>query len=402
MERGAAWSGGEPKASFVNLGDGRFAAASAVAGLDFTDDGRALAAVDWDEDGDVDLWFRNRSGPQLRFVQNQGPPQGHFVELRLEGRHCNRDAIGAQVELAAGADRFVRSVAAGDGYLSQSSKRLVFGLGRHDRIDRVTVRWPGGGREELHDVEVDRRYRVVQGSGRAEPVSSRGIHLAAIPAPPAPPATLTSVVLQVPLLLPPTMTRLLEAGSAPGVARLLIFWEPDCAPCLAAIEDLARRRDELEAAALSLVVLALDDVAQAERWFAERIAPHLGGSASWLQRPATREELEIAEALVAHVLRRHDALQPATSLLVDAKGSVQVVYLGQVGADRLLEDIRDYVRSPVPPFRRGPAPGRWYYETARPLTELATDLKERGMREDARFYLALDVVGRQGHAPSAD
>ncbi|MCP4888112.1 MAG: hypothetical protein GY904_16060, partial [Planctomycetaceae bacterium] len=63
---GRSFSGNERNCVFLNTGEaaaakGRFANVSAVSGLDFPDDARAVALVDWDHDGDEDLWISNRN-----------------------------------------------------------------------------------------------------------------------------------------------------------------------------------------------------------------------------------------------------------------------------------------------------------------------------------------------------
>ena len=101
-----------------------------------------------DYDGDVDFWLANRSGPQVRYLQNNLNPQTtgerdekhatHFVAFRLQGVDCNRDAIGARVTIEiedAGKQQapISNTLRAGEGYLSQSSKWLHFGLGSSTR-----------------------------------------------------------------------------------------------------------------------------------------------------------------------------------------------------------------------------------------------------------------------------
>ena len=161
---GSSWSGRERHCSFLNLTDGTFADVSAILGLDFADDGRALAATDWDGDGDLDLWFKNRTGPQLRFMRNDGAA-GHFVSLKLTGTKCNRDAIGARVEVRVGGRRIVQTVTAGSGYLAQSSKRLHFGLGQSETIEGVLVRWPDGSENSYEALDTNRWVVIRQGKG---------------------------------------------------------------------------------------------------------------------------------------------------------------------------------------------------------------------------------------------
>ena len=102
---GKSWSGREKNCCYLNTassldGATRFANISHVSGLDFADDSRAIAVVDWDHDGDLDLWFRNRTAPRLRFMANQlDARRRSYVALRLEGTSSNRDGVGAVVEV---------------------------------------------------------------------------------------------------------------------------------------------------------------------------------------------------------------------------------------------------------------------------------------------------------------
>ena len=83
IDSGRSFSGRERNCVFLNTRDGRFANLSAGSGLDFPDDGRALAVCDWDQDGDLDLWLSARTGPMLRFVRNDSGDGHNFVAVRL-------------------------------------------------------------------------------------------------------------------------------------------------------------------------------------------------------------------------------------------------------------------------------------------------------------------------------
>ena len=113
---GGSLSGHERNCAFLNIAGGRFATVSSVSGLDFADDARTPASVDWDRDGDLDLWVGNRTAPQLRFLRNDASSGNHFVALRLRGTMTNRDGIGARVEVwpaakdAAGAAPLIKTL----------------------------------------------------------------------------------------------------------------------------------------------------------------------------------------------------------------------------------------------------------------------------------------------------
>ena len=165
---GKSWSGHERNAVFLNTGGARFATASVASGLDFADDGRAIGFTDWDHDGDVDLWFRNRSGPRLRLMLNRSK-KSRSIAIRLEGTTCNRDAIGARVLVDIdGQPPQTKSVRAGDLFLSQSSKWLHFGLVGTVTDPAVKVRWPGGTEESFGRLSAGGRFLLKEGSGKAK------------------------------------------------------------------------------------------------------------------------------------------------------------------------------------------------------------------------------------------
>ena len=141
IRKGSSFSGRERNCAFINQGGVFFADASATVGLDLEQDSRGLAVTDWDHDGDVDLWMTNRTAPRLQLMQNQGAAGSRrslaFLLVGDPALRCPRDAAGARVVVTiAGGDR-VKTVHLGDGFLSQSSRWLHFGIGGIRKIDRV-------------------------------------------------------------------------------------------------------------------------------------------------------------------------------------------------------------------------------------------------------------------------
>ena len=397
MLEGASWGGRERNICYLNLGDGRFADVSYASGLDFLDDGRAVAVVDWDEDGDLDLWLKNRSGPQLRFLRNDGSGSEHFLALRLEGSTGNRDAIGARVDVLAGGARLRREVTAGDGYLSQSSKWLHFGLGEADTVDRLVIRWPGGETEEIGGPAVDRRYRVRQGAGSVQERPARAVRLEAEPAASPTPDRSARVLLKEPLVLPPTLRNLIYDGGAPDRATLVKLWAHRCSPCLVELAEIAGRYPDLHASGLDVVALSMvppEDREQAQKIFETKIASQMSGPA-FRNRQAGGDLIEIVRVVLEYVLQQPGELSLPTSLLVDPHGSLQMIYLGPLNIAGLAEDLERWARTPVPGATRSLYPGRWYFRTPRNLLGLATALKERDLREDARFYLGLAHINQR-------
>ena len=134
---GKSLSGRERNSLFLNVGNrrdgmpGKFANASFLSGFGLDDDTRGVAMVDWDQDGDLDVWLTNRTAPRLRLLRNDLSPQGAgSLQVRLEGTTCNRDAIGARLVLTLPSGRkLYQTRRCGEGFLTQNSAWIHFGLG---------------------------------------------------------------------------------------------------------------------------------------------------------------------------------------------------------------------------------------------------------------------------------
>jgi hypothetical protein len=130
--------------------------------------GRGAAFDDLDNDGRVDVVILSsrRSAIVLR---NETQNANHWIQVRLRGVKTNRDAVGARVTVVAGELIQSAEVHSGRGYQSHFGTRLHFGLGRRAEVDRVEVRWPGGGVDRFERVAADRLVTFVEGNGDRTP-----------------------------------------------------------------------------------------------------------------------------------------------------------------------------------------------------------------------------------------
>jgi enediyne biosynthesis protein E4 len=124
-------------------------------------EGRGLALADIDSDGDLDPIFSNLNA-RLGLLTNDLLAPANWLQVRLVGTKSARDAIGAQVMLSVGEQQLLRIRKGGGSYLSTSQEALAWGLGGHDKVDRLTVRWPSGGETTLVDVNSNQVLVLVE------------------------------------------------------------------------------------------------------------------------------------------------------------------------------------------------------------------------------------------------
>lgn len=147
---------------FRNTGGGFFEDASPRLGVYGKERrvGRGTAFGDYDNDGDTDILVSNNDGPAV-LLRNDNPHTHHWIGIRCIGTRANRSGLGVRVTVEAGGRSQSRETRTVSSYLSASDPRLLFGLGTAARVDRLEVRWPGGGTQEWRGTAAD-RYLVIR------------------------------------------------------------------------------------------------------------------------------------------------------------------------------------------------------------------------------------------------
>jgi hypothetical protein len=154
----------QPMLLFRNHRDGTFDNVSeALAALPLQSR-RGAAFGDINNDGNIDIVILNVGEPPS-LLMNRTVNTNHRVLFKLIGTKSNKAAIGARVTVRAGTLTQLTEVRGGASYLSQNDLRLHFGLGANEKMNDITIRWPNGETEVLHDVQADFIYTVVEGSG---------------------------------------------------------------------------------------------------------------------------------------------------------------------------------------------------------------------------------------------
>ncbi len=406
VDEGSSWSGRERHRCFLNVGLDRFANVSAVSGIDFADDGRGLAMVDWDNDGDLDLWFANRTGPTLRFLLNNGPPVHHWVQLKLVGSACNRDAIGARVEVERGGAEnltIIKTLRAENGFRTQSTKWLHFGLEKSEEIERVVVRWPGGGEsEEFKGLTADGRFVLEQGSATArrwEPAVRRvNLATSTMTMPVATQQARIVLASRVPM---PRLQYETQDGQLRGLPSsldtplLVNLWASWCPLCMKELRGFTSAEQRLKQAGLRILALNVDHLGDADLAEPNDAAAALDSLGfPFASGLATEELFAKLTLLTKHLVPRRQPLPAPCSFLVDRQGWLVAVYKGPVSVDQLEHDVamahldRTEVRDLGVPFR-----GRWLFSRTYPnLNGLANAFRKAGYEEDFLFYRQAEIA----------
>jgi len=136
--------------------------------------GRGAVFEDFDGDGDQDVLITCLNKIPL-VLENRLPEMGNWVKVRLQGTKCNRDALGARVtvEAASGKINQMREMRFSSSFASSHNVYLHWGLGAAKKVDRLTIRWPGGEKEVFTDLPANSAYRIVEGSGVPEKIADR-------------------------------------------------------------------------------------------------------------------------------------------------------------------------------------------------------------------------------------
>ena len=341
------WSGYERNVFYANNRDGTFSDVSGAVGLDFVEDGRSFALSDFDHDGRVEVFLKNRNAPQLRLLRNVIADLPPSIGFRLRGTRSNRDAIGAIVTVRTDFGRQRRAVQAGSGFLSQHSKELLFGLGDTKGPVEASVRWPSGLVQELHGLPLNHRVWVDEGAEpRLEPFKARTSTPGSEPrkAGPASGEVLPSTVetwLLAPMSAPDFSVtdlsgRKLNLAAFSGKPLLLSFWSAAVPACHQQLRTFHEARSRWASLGLEVLALHAADAQTPEKL--QAWASKQGFSFPIAQ--ASEDIAAIYNILYRYLFDRHRDLALPTSFLISRQGDIVRVYQGPIHPRHVEDDLR--------------------------------------------------------------
>jgi tetratricopeptide (TPR) repeat protein len=393
----STWSGYERNVFYANNRDGTFSDVSGAVGLDFVEDGRSFALSDFDHDGRLEVFLKNRNSPQLRLLKNVISDLSSSIVFRLKGTSSNRDAIGAVVTIETEHGRQSKTLHAGSGFLSQHSKEIFFGLGAAKSGVRASIHWPSGGMQEFHDLPANHRIWIEEASEKihTEPfqpfnapkkesagVAPSGREVVSSENLPTNVETWLLAPVSAPdFTLPDSARRMHTLAILHGKPALLAIGTTKSPDWLEQLKALDRVQAYWQKRGLGVIAIDVDVDTEGSK--GEPAAHH---SFSFPMLRASEDVASIYNILYRYLFDRHRDLTLPTSFLLNEKGEIVKVYQGHTDPGRVERDVE---RIPTTASER-----------------LALALPFRGVtdsREFSRNYLSLgSVFYQRGYLEQAE
>jgi len=127
--------------------------------------GRAAAIIDYDNNGTLDIIVSHidlKATPAL--LRNQGN-NNNWLSFSLKGDHGPASAVGALITIKSGNGRQVLVNQPANTYLSWNDPRMHAGLGQADKVDSLKIDWPNGASETFHNISVNQHIVIRQSVG---------------------------------------------------------------------------------------------------------------------------------------------------------------------------------------------------------------------------------------------
>ena len=160
-----------PSVMYLNRSGTNFADVTTAGGFGHLQKGHGVAFVDFDHDGDHDVYeqmggFYRGDQAYNAFYRNPGFGN-HWISVDLVGSRSNRSAIGARIHVLieeGGRSRSIFRYVNSGGSFGGNPLRQTIGLGSAERIVRMEILWPATGvTQTVEDLQLDSSIHIVEG-----------------------------------------------------------------------------------------------------------------------------------------------------------------------------------------------------------------------------------------------
>ena len=145
--------------AYLNNGDLSFSKSMDNWGLTELSWSHGSAVSDLDNDGDLDILVNNHDDP-IFLYENQLNTNEYGNYIRFDFNSSDPNALGAEVTLVANCKIQFAHLNPVRGYLSQSERKVHFGLDQANKVESIEVKWPSGAVQILKDLEVNQTIEL--------------------------------------------------------------------------------------------------------------------------------------------------------------------------------------------------------------------------------------------------
>ncbi len=174
-----------PNKMFKSVGGKYFTDITNAARLGNLQKGHGVAFADIDNDGDQDIFIKSGGavvgdGYYNNFYVNPGQNDNRWISVLLEGTQSNRSAIGARITVRftdSGVQRTVYTDVNSGGSFGANPLRREIGIGRANKVDELTIRWPGSGMvQTFKNLAADEFIKIKEGKDGIVKMNIKSIH----------------------------------------------------------------------------------------------------------------------------------------------------------------------------------------------------------------------------------
>ena len=141
--------------AFKNNGDLTFSNQTDAWGFDEPNLSNGMSYGDFDNDGDLDIVISTVNTISCIYENRAAGRNNHFLKIKLKGPSVNPFGLGSVVTVKTGEMIQKQELTLTRGYQSSVPPVMHFGLGTNAIVDELTVIWPDGRQQVLHQVNVD-------------------------------------------------------------------------------------------------------------------------------------------------------------------------------------------------------------------------------------------------------
>ena len=108
------------------------------------------------------LWkdYSSTERVKSKLFRNDTENDNNWLKVSLNGNESTSRGLGARVKIVSDDNKLMREVDGGSSHISQNTSILHFGLGDVNIIDSLVVIWPGGKKQILTEIPINKHINI--------------------------------------------------------------------------------------------------------------------------------------------------------------------------------------------------------------------------------------------------